>query len=247
MSGEHFKTVAIIQARMGSSRLPGKVLAPIKGKPMLWYVLQRTKAARTVDDVVVATTTKAADGAVIEFCREHSIASFRGSENDVLDRYYRAALERQAQIVVRITSDCPLIDPEIIDKTVSAFLAQRPDYASNSLVRTYPRGLDTEVMSFEALSIAWKEARQAYQRAHVTPFLYENPQRFRLLSVTADEDYSAHRWTVDTQEDLDLVRAIYSRFADEHFSFDDILQLIEREPSLSEINEFVVQKALHEG
>lgn len=241
------KVVAIIQARVGSTRLPGKVLADIQGHPMLWHVVQRTQAAATVDEVVVATTTEPADDMIVAFCRDHRLGCFRGSEQDVLDRYYKAAGEHYADAVVRITSDCPLIDPEVIDKTVRAFSVEQPDYASNCVVRTYPRGLDNEVMTFRALELAWREARQPYQRAHVTPYICENPGLFRILSVTADQDYSAHRWTVDTAEDLEFVRAVYAQLEDEAGLFREVLRLMEREPELAEINRSVTQKALHEG
>ncbi|MFZ0761944.1 MAG: glycosyltransferase family protein, partial [Candidatus Sulfotelmatobacter sp.] len=223
------------------------VLADIQGHPMLSCVVERTRAAGTLDKVMVATTTEPADDIIAAFCRHHGVSCFRGSENDVLDRYYHAARQHDAKIVVRITSDCPLIDPEVVDKTVRAFLAEQPDYSSNSLVRTYPRGLDTEVMTFRALELAWREARQPYQRAHVTPYLYENPGRFRILSVTGDEDHSDYRWTVDTPQDLELVRAIYARFEGQEFLYNDILRLMEREPELAEINRSIAQKALHEG
>jgi spore coat polysaccharide biosynthesis protein SpsF len=244
---EHSKVVAIIQARMGSTRLPGKVLARVRGNPMLSYVVGRVRAAKTLDEVVVATTTKPADDAIVAFCRERGVNCFRGSEEDVLDRYYQVAREHAAEAVVRITSDCPLIDPEIVDKTVRGFLVERPDYASNSLVRTYPRGLDTEVMTFRALEVAWREARQPYQRTHVTPYIYENPGRFKILPVTGDRDYTAYRWTVDTPEDLELVRAVYDRLGGDSFLLNDIVRLMEREPELAEINRSVAQKALHEG
>jgi spore coat polysaccharide biosynthesis protein SpsF len=241
------KVHAIIQARTGSTRLPGKVLADIDGRPMLWHVVERTRSAETLDDVIVATTTETADDAIVAFCRVHNVHCFRGSEMDVLDRYYCAAREYNSQAVVRITSDCPLIDPEIIDKTVRAFLMEQPDYASNCVVRTYPRGLDTEVISFQALRSAWRDARQGYQRTHVTPYIYENPGRFRTLSVTGGLDWSAHRWTVDTPEDLEFVRAIYSRREGSNFLLSDVLRLIDREPQLAEINRSVPQKALQEG
>jgi spore coat polysaccharide biosynthesis protein SpsF len=245
--GDLLKIVAIIQARMGSTRLPGKVLADIGGQPMLWYVMQRTRAAETLDEVVIATTTERADDAIVAFCGLQGVPCFRGSENDVLDRYYKAARHHNAEAVVRITSDCPLIDPEIIDKTVRAFLAEKPDYASNSVARTYPRGLDTEVMTFRALELAWREAGQPYQRSHVTPYLYESPGRFKVLGVSAAEDYSCYRWTVDTPEDLEFVRAVYSRSEGGDFRLNDVLRLIEREPHLAEINREIQQKALHEG
>jgi spore coat polysaccharide biosynthesis protein SpsF len=241
------KIVAIIQARTGSTRLPNKVFADIQGHPMLWYVIQRARAANTLSEVVVATTTEPVDEAIVNFCKGLGVSCFRGSENDVLDRYYKAAQQYGAEIVVRITSDCPLIDPEIIDKTVQAFLAEQPDYASNTVVRTYPRGLDTEVMSFGTLQRAWHEANQPYQRAHVTAYVYENPDQFKILHVTGDKDYSALRWTVDTPEDLEFVRAIYSRSEGDGSRLRDVLKLIEREPHLSEINQAIAQKALREG
>jgi spore coat polysaccharide biosynthesis protein SpsF len=241
------KVVAIIQARLGSTRLPGKVLRDINCRPMLWHVVQRTKAAETLDEVVVATTVEPTDEAIVTFCRDHGISCFRGSQEDVLDRYYQTALQHSAAAIVRITSDCPLIDSEIVDKTVRAFLAGQPDYASNAVTRTYPRGLDTEVMTFTALELAWREARQPYQRAHVTPYIYENPKQFRILSVTGKDDHSAYRWTVDTPQDLEFVRTVYSRFKEEKFLWRDVLKLMEREPKLAEINRSVVQKALYEG
>jgi spore coat polysaccharide biosynthesis protein SpsF len=244
---EQPRVVAIIQARMGSTRLPGKVLKDIHGQPMLWHVVERTRSAQALDEVVVATTIEPADDVIVTFCREHGVNSFRGSEQDVLDRYYQAADEYDAGAVVRITSDCPLIDPEVVDKTVRAFLLEQPDFASNCVDRTYPRGLDNEVMTFGALELAWREARQKYQRAHVTPYMYENPGQFRILSVTGDEDYSAYRWTVDTPEDLEFVRAIYARTGGREFLLSEILSLLEHEPELAEINRSVAQKALHEG
>jgi spore coat polysaccharide biosynthesis protein SpsF len=239
--------VAIIQARMRSTRLPGKVLADISGSPMLLRVVNRVRAAKTLGQVVIATTIERADDSIAEFCREHRLNCFRGSENDVLDRYYQTAREYRADIIVRITSDCPLIDPEIIDRTVQAFLDERADYASNSLAWGFPRGLDTEVMTFLALEAAWLEAAEDYQRAHVTAFLYENPKQFKILPVTAGKDYSTLRWTVDTPEDLEFVRAVYSRFENGTFLFRDILELLDREPLLSDINRLIMQKALREG
>jgi spore coat polysaccharide biosynthesis protein SpsF len=240
------RVIAIIQARMGSTRLPGKVLNDLEGKTMLARVLERVRRARLVDDILVATTDRAEDDAIVEECRRGSVAVARGDAEDVLDRYYRAAQLSKAEAVVRITSDCPLIDPEITDKTIAAFLESRPDYAANVLERTYPRGLDTEAMSFEALAKAWRQAGKPYQREHVTPYIYEHPDEFKLLSVKGDADYSFHRWTVDTPEDLELVRAIYRRLkADESFSWRHVLELLEKEPKLVELNRSTRQKALH--
>ena len=242
------KITAIIQARMGSSRLPGKVLQDIQGKSMLSRVAERVSRACSVHEVIVATTPLLQDDAIVQECRRWPVPVFRGSEEDVLDRYLRAARWTNADVVVRITSDCPLIDPEIVDKTVHAFLSQRPDYASNVIRRTYPRGLDTEVMMTEALERAWHGAGQVHHREHVTPYIYEHPEEFMLLSVCGEADYSEHRWTVDTAHDLEFVRAIYARFGHaEHFSWRDVLKLLEQEPELLEINRGVQQKALHVG
>jgi spore coat polysaccharide biosynthesis protein SpsF len=242
------KVVAIIQARMGSTRLPGKVLKDLEGETVLARVVQRVRRARLIDDVLIATTNQAADDAIVEECERCSIAVFRGDEDDVLDRYYRGALVCRAGIVVRITSDCPLIDPEITDKTIAAFLDARPDYASNALVRTYPRGLDTEVMTVEALERAWRGATEPYQRTHVTPYIYQNHDAFTVLPVTGDADYSSHRWTLDTPEDLAFIRAIYARVEDRrNFGWRDVLGILDREPELAEMNRMVLQKAVHEG
>jgi spore coat polysaccharide biosynthesis protein SpsF len=242
------KVVAIIQARMGSTRLPGKVLKDLAGETVLARVLSRLRRAQQISELLVATTDRPADDAIVAECRRCSVPVSRGDQDDVLDRYYRAAQLDKAEIVVRITADCPLIDPAVSDKTIEAFLEARPDYASNALVRTYPRGLDTEVMSFSALSRAWQEARQPYEREHVTPYIFEHPDKFKLLPVTGAADLSSHRWTVDTAEDLEFVRAVYERLkANPEFSGRDVLDLLEGEPELVEINRSVMQKAVHES
>jgi spore coat polysaccharide biosynthesis protein SpsF len=166
----------------------------------------------------------------------------------VLDRYYQAAKYVNADVVVRITSDCPVIDPEVTDGTIRAFLDRHSDYASNVLVRTYPRGLDTEVMTVQALERAWRESNKPHQREHVTPYIYENPSEFKLHGIENDTDCSRHRWTVDTPEDLELLRAIYERFGGrDDFGWREVLKLVESDPSLAEINRNIVQKAVHEG
>ena len=240
--------VAIIQARMGSTRLPGKVLADLGGRSMLTWVVHRVRRAKLVDAVVVATSTRASDEPIVEQCDHLSVACFRGDEHDVLDRYYRAATAHQAQAVVRITSDCPLIDPDVIDRVVGRFLEQRPDFAANTLRRTYPRGLDTEVMSSAALARAWRDACKPYERTHVTPFIYRHPELFRLLAVTCHHDHSGSRWTVDTPKDLDFVRAVYRRLrGNETFSWHDVCRLLADEPSLTDLNRNVRHKQLLEG
>lgn len=242
------RIVAVVQARMGSSRLPGKVLKGLGGQSVLARVVQRLRRSSLISEVVVATSVSSGDEAVVREAERLNVGCFRGSEADVLDRFYRAARAFHADTVVRITSDCPLIDPEITDQTIRAFLNEQPDYASNGLERTYPRGLDTEAMTAEALARAWRKANEPYQREHVTPFLYEHPELFRILSVTNDIDCSAHRWTLDTPEDLEFIRAVYERFGDgDDFSWREVLRLVEREPALSQLNSHVQQKALKEA
>ncbi len=242
------KVTAVIQARMGSTRLPGKVLMDLGGKTVLARVVDRLRRATLVNEILVATTGSIADDAIIQECRRIDVASFRGSENDVLDRYYEAALLTTGEGIVRITSDCPLIDAQIADDTIRSFLDLRPDYASNSLQRTYPRGLDTEVMTRDALACAWREAQFPYQRAHVTPYLYENPGRFDILAVKGCFDYSDQRWTLDTPQDLAFIRAVYERLGnDDSFTWHDAMVVLQREPELVELNRGVMQKALHEG
>ena len=239
--------VAIIQARMGSSRLPGKVLKDLGGETVLARVVRRLQRSRQIARIIVATTTAPGDEVIVAECDRLEVLCFRGSEHDVLDRYYQAARANAADAVVRVTSDCPLIDPELVDETVEVFRDKHADYASNVFPRTYPRGLDTEVFSFDALDRAWREAREAHQREHVTPYLYEHPQIFKLASLSGAADYSRYRWTLDTREDLELLRAIYSRFdGRDDFSWKEVLRLMEREPELAELNSQVLQKSVRE-
>lgn len=241
------RVVAIVQARMGSTRLPGKVLKDLSGKTALARVVERTRLATLLDDVVVATTLQPADDAIIQECEQISIACFRGNEADVLDRYHRAAREFAADAIVRITADCPVIDPELIDTAVRAFLDQKPDYVTNGLTSTYPLGLGVEVVSAIALAQAWREAMESYQRAHVTAYIYEHPERFKIVSLSAEADYSKYRWTLDTLADYELLRIIYAHFDQEHFRWRDVLALMERRPELAAINAQIRQKAIREG
>ncbi len=241
------KLITIIQARMGSTRLPGKVMLDLWGKTVLARVVARIRGSRFAGEIVVATTTEPADNVIVDECRRLGVNFFRGSEDDVLDRYYRAAKQFGADAIIRICSDCPLIEPEIVDKTVQAFLTFRPDYASNALERTYPRGLDTEIMTWDALARCWREAHAFYQRSHVTPYIYEKPDRFAILRVTGDANHSDHRWTLDTPQDLAFIRAVYARMQSDMFSWHDVLALLDREPELLELNQHILQKALQEG
>lgn len=239
------RITAIIQARMGSSRLPGKVLLELGGKTVLSRVVSRLRCARSIDEIWVATTVSSQDDVIVAHCDRLGIDCFRGSEKNVLDRYYQCARACFASTAARITSDCPLIDPELVDDAIEHFCAGVYDYASNGLVPTYPRGLDVEIFTMSALHRAWQGATKPHQREHVTPFFYENPQLFRLLSLTADQDYSRYRWTLDTADDLALLRQIYSRFDNQDaFGWRDVLDLMKREPQLAHLNGHVIQKAV---
>jgi spore coat polysaccharide biosynthesis protein SpsF len=239
------KIVAIVQARMGSTRLPGKVLVDLGGATTLARVLRRLDRATLLDRIIVATSTASSDDEILQECSRSHVDCFRGSESDVLDRYYSAANTYPADAVVRITADCPLVDPTLVDQTITKFQNQSADYASNALQRTYPRGLDVEVFTIAALKLAWQSARRPYEREHVTPYLYEHPDLFRLVSEVGTVDYSQYRWTLDTPEDLQLLRAIYSRFDNKDtFSWLDVITLMGREPQLADLNCNVRQKSL---
>lgn len=236
------KPVALIQARMGSSRLPGKILMDIEGLPMVGRVYERAALAREVKQVAILTSTGPADDPVEELCREKGWSYFRGSEDDVLDRYYQAARHFEADPVLRITGDCPLLDPGILDQAIRQYAAGGTDYVSYEWPdATFPRGLDVEVLSFAALETSWKEATEQPDREHVTRFIYTHQERFRLSGFENAEDLSHLRWTVDAQADLDFVRAIYRRLGVKSFDWKDVLRLIENEPELAEMNRHIVQ------
>ncbi len=240
------KVLAIIQARTASTRLPLKVMTQLSGEPMLTRVVRRTKRADNLHQVLVATTTSAHDDAIEDLCGWEGWPCFRGSEEDVLDRFFQAAKKHGGDPIVRITADCPLIDPGLIDDIVAVFLEGDWDYASNTLEpRTFPRGLDAEVFSFEALQKAWELDKNPAWREHVTPYIYRNPEGFRLKGVVHEADLSHMRWTVDTPEDLQLVRRIYAAFdGDDRFTWKEVLALLEERPGWLEINRHVPQKTV---
>ena len=244
------KVVAIIQARMGSTRLPGKIMKEILGKPVILWDLDRISLSKLIDEIVVAIPYGKENDVIVDTIKEYNdkIVITRGSENDVLDRYYQAAVQANADVVVRITSDCPLIDPVVIDNVIEQFLDNDCDYCSNSLTRTYPRGLDTEVFSFKSLEEAWKEAKKDHEREHVTPYIIENPDKFKLLNVANGIDLSHLRWTLDTKDDFEFISAIYKRIFQKKqlFLIDDVLELLDKEPELIDINRHIEQKVIHQ-
>lgn len=247
MSG---RTVAIIQARMGSTRLPGKVLRSLGGQSVLAHVIRRVRACTLIDATVVATTTSPADDPVVAEARAHGAGVFRGSEEDVLSRYLGAADEADATRIVRVTSDCPLLDTEVLCRMVARFIERSSapaqlDYLSNSLGRsTFPRGLDVEVFTRSALSRADALAADAWDREHVTPYLYSHPEQFRLEGFHQDVDQSKYRLTLDTGEDWALLSAIYEALGPggKAFSTQEVIDFLRTHPELVALNAKVVQK-----
>jgi spore coat polysaccharide biosynthesis protein SpsF len=238
------RVVTIIQARTGSSRLPDKVLRPLLNKPLLVRMVERVRAARLAGTVVVATTTNRVDNVIEIICRWEGFPCFRGHPTDLLDRHYQAARQFNADIVVKIPSDCPLIDPSVIDRVIGAFLAQPSayDYVSNLHPATYPDGNDVEVMSMTALTDAWQEARRNFEREHTTPFLWDRPERFRLGNVVWEtgRNYAmSHRWTIDYEADYQFINAVYTALYPKKpfFQLQDILALLEERPHLRAINQ----------
>jgi spore coat polysaccharide biosynthesis protein SpsF len=238
------RVVAIIQARMGSTRLPGKVLLPLAGRPMVLQVVERARRIPGVDAVVVATPEGPEDEPLRAALAAEGIKATQGPLDDVLRRYAMAAEESRADVVVRITSDCPLLSPAVSGRVVSAFLEGATDYASNTLERTWPRGMDTEVLSRRVLDTLDGSATEPYEREHVTPGAWLHPERFRLRAVRNDEDLGDLRLTVDTVEDFELVEMIYAALGDDA-ELEDVLGLLSQRPELLAINAGVAQKGLH--
>lgn len=239
--------VLAVQARMGSTRLPGKAMLEVCGKPLLQLMLERLARVRAPVKVVVATTGETIDEPIAALCERLGANLFRGHPTDLLDRHYRAGLAFNAEAVAKIPSDCPLIDPAIVDRVLARFAQGDCDYAGNLHPATYPDGNDVEIVTMAALEIAWREAWRPMEREHATPFIWERPERFRLANVTWDDDsgivpprdYSmSHRWTLDYPEDYLFVHSVYSALYphNPHFDLDDILALLERKPEIADFN-----------
>ena len=244
------RVVAIIQARMTSMRLPGKVLADLGGQPILSWIVRRARRTTGIDQVIIATSVAAEDAIIASFCKEMGYDCVRGELHDVLDRYIMAAHKFDAGVIVRLTGDCPLIDPEMLVDNLQTFLAANPplDFATNRLPgdRTIPIGLDAEFCTIGALETAWREAEEPHQREHVMPYFYEHPEKFRILHIKHVPSYGQYRWTVDTPEDLDLMRKIVSYFSGDDFSWKEVLALFESHPELAQINAAVRHKTQHD-
>ena len=235
------RVLAVVQARLGSTRLPGKALLTIAGRPMLSHVLARARAVPGVDRTVLATTASSEDEALVQLAQGEGVPSVRGSVEDVLDRFHSALRAHPADAIVRVTADCPLLDPEVSGLVVRDYLAHRDeaDYVSNIEPPTYPDGLDTEVVSAAALERAWREARLPSDREHVTTYMRDKRNGYRVRNVVHGEDLSAHRWTVDEPRDLEFVRAVYAELAPDGrriFGMREVLDLLQRRPELSMLN-----------
>lgn len=239
------RVVAIIQARTGSTRLPGKVLKSISGKSALERLIERVKRARRIDEIIIATTSKKVDDVIVKLAGRLKIKVFRGSENDVLDRYFEAAKLYGAEDIVRITGDCPLIDPMVIDRVVGFYLRQNNlyDYVSNVHPPTFPDGMDVEVFSFKALEKAWQEARLPSEREHVTPYIWKRPDCFRLSNVRSRTKLPPLRFTLDCPQDLVFIRKIFLHFypREKNFTLEDIIFFLEEKKELKKINAGIIR------
>jgi spore coat polysaccharide biosynthesis protein SpsF len=243
------KIVATIEARTTSSRLPGKILRPILSKPVLELLIERLSRVRKIDQIVVATTSNSTDDVVEKLTRRLGVGCYRGSEDDVLDRVMKAAQFYNADIIVEITGDCPLIDPGVIDHLIEIFLRNSYDYVSNTLKQTYPNGLDAQVFSLKTLEEVAQLTQDPVDHEHVSLYIYEHPEKFSLFNLESDlpEKYRDLRLTVDTIEDFELIRLIYEELypGNPNFSLEDIIDLLDRKPDLKDINKHIQQKKVH--
>lgn len=240
---------AIVQARMGSSRLPNKVMMPINEKPLLAYCIERIRQSKYIDQVIIATTTEPQDDVIFNWCNINNIACYRGSENDVLDRYYQAAQHYDLDIVVRVTSDCPFVDSKIIDMLITNLLVQDCDYTSNRWKkRSWPHGLDVEVMTNDALSKAWENADKPHEREHVTPYILEHSEVFHIIEMPYHKNLSDIRLTVDYKEDMEFVSKLLPLLHKQYgmnYKWQNIIKILQEYPELSKLNQSVVNTKLY--
>ena len=240
------KITVIIEARTGSSRLPNKVVAEIEGKPMIFYVIDRVKQIKSVEQIILATTQEENDKILTEIAKQNSIGSFVGDSIDVLDRGYQCALQNNADPIIRITGDCPLIDPDIVEEMLEFYLKNNYDYVSNRINPKYPDGLDVEIYSFNTLQMAAQNAKWSSERELVTTYITKNPKNFKIFSYENQEDLSEYRWTVDEQKDLEFIRKIYSIMKPKtNFSMKEIVEILSKNSELLKINAGIMRNEGH--
>ena len=240
------KITVIIEARTGSSRLRNKVIAEIEGKPMIFYVIDRVKQIKSVEQIILATTQEKNDKILIEIAKQNSIGIFAGDSMDVLNRDYQCALQNNADPIIRITGDCPLIDPDIVEEMLEFYLKNNYDYISNRINPKYPDGLDVEIYSFKTLQMVEQNAKLSSERSLVTTYITKNPKIFKIFSYENQEDLSGHRWTVDEQNDLEFVRKIYSIMKPKtNFSMNEIIEILVKNPELLKINSGIMRNEGH--
>jgi len=234
------KITVIIQARTGSKRFPKKVLANIESRPMVWHVINRIKRTKNVEQIILITTRKNEDKILLKIAKENSILGFSGDACDVLNRHYQCALKHCADPIIRITADCPLIDPVIIEEMLQFYLNHDYDYVSNVITPTYPDGLDVEIFSFKTLKNAAQNAKMKSERKHVTPYIKKNINKFKIFNYKNNQDLSGFRWTVDKKEDLEFVKKIYAKMRPKLiFSMCDVLRIISKNPDFLKINNYI--------
>lgn len=243
------KINAIIQARCGSTRLPGKIFRKIDGKPLLWHVVNRLTYAELIDEIVVATTTNNIDDSVEEWCNKNKIKCYRGSEDDVLNRFYNAAITFPCDVIVRVTADDPFKEPSIIDTIIKKLIDENLDLSCNVFPPSFPEGLDCEVFTFNVLETMEKTTKDPYDREHVTPYIYNNPDKFKIENITSSRQLSSYRWTIDNLEDYEMVNAIYEKRKPRKqgiLLMDEILEILEENPEIVSINSDVKRSAMYQ-
>ena len=241
------KTNAIIQARRGSTRFPDKIFADIDGKPLLWHAVNRLKAAETIGAIVVATTVNPEDDATEAWCRENGTACFRGSAEDVLNRYYEASRAFPSDVIVRITADDPFKEPAVIDRVVRKVTDEGADLATNNFPPSFPEGLDCEAFTAAVLERMERNARDPFEREHVTQYVYRHPEAFAIANVSSDRPLSAYRWTIDSAADYDMVRAVYAHRTNPKgmLRMDEILEILAAHPEIARMNAQVKRSAMY--
>ena len=240
---------AIVQARCGSTRFPNKVFAEIDGEPLLWHVVNRLKFAELIDNIIVATTVNTIDDEIEKWCKKEGVNCFRGSEDDVLNRYYRAALAFPSDIVVRVTADDPFKEPAVIDEVIGKLINEKYDLVTNNYPPSFPEGLDCEAFTFEVLKTMEESTDDLFEREHVTQYVYHNPDKFRIGNVLSDRQLSHYRWTIDTVEDYEMVKRVYNnRKLDSKgiLLMDEILDILKNHPEISAINTDVERSAMYQ-